>query len=475
MSKYLRVWLTVLALGAVVAACESNDSQETERGAGAGGMSASGGRNQGGTASAGQPSAGHANGGGAALAGASNSGAAGVGGESPAQAGMGGAPSAGASNSAGDGGTSGDGGTAQGGEGGALVGDAGSTGAGGHEFAYVARILGGVLSCSVDLNTGETKLLPGPAVNPSGNATNIAVHPNQELVYVADERRHIDTYRIAPDGSLPPQPIASVATAGDLTALAVDPTGLFVYAASSQNQELYAFEVIFASGELIPIGNPLKVGSAPNFDQPAFLAVDPSGQFLYLTSRAEPGIRGYGINGATGALLELAGSPFATAGLPEGDSVFGGGIVFKPSGDFMYTSGGGLNAFSIDRGTGKLALVAGSPFTLDVQSDPNAPNIAMDPRGEYLYATRFLLTQDISGFAILPSGALEPVPNMPFKGDNPYSIAVDPSGQFVFVGVDGPTLAAYRITRATGFLTPVAGSEFQFGGLEPKIVFSSAH
>jgi len=474
MIKFARVWLVVFALGAIVGACDSNDGQHAEHAAGAGGTSASGGGDPGAAASAGQSSAGHANGGSASLAGASSSGAAGIGGELPAQAGMGGASLAGANNGSGDdGGSAGEGGGTAG-EGGSIGGEAGSAGAGGHEFAYVSRILGGVLSCSLDLSTGEVTLLPGSPVNPTGNATNIAVHPNQELVYVADERRHIDTYRIAADGSLPTLPIASVATAGDLTALAVDPTGLFVYAASSLAQELYAFEVIFASGELVPIGNPLKVGTGPSFDHPAFLAVDPSGQFLYLTSRAEPGIRGYRINGATGALLELAGSPFATADLPAGDAVMGGGIVFKPSGDFMYTSGGGLNAFAMDRVTGQLALVAGSPFTLDVQSDPNAPNIAIDPLGEYLYATHFLLSQNISGFAILSSGALEPIPNMPFKGDNPYSIALDPSGRFVFVGVDGPTLAVYRLTRATGFLTPVEGSEFQFGGLEPKIVFSSA-
>jgi len=62
---------------------------------------------------------------------------------------------------------------------------------------------------------------------------------------------------------------------------------------------------------------------------------------------------------------------------------------------------------------------------------------------------------------------------MPIQGNAPYSIAVDRTGRFVFVGVDGPTLAAYRIARSSGFLTPVAGSEFPFGGLEPKIVFAS--
>ena len=488
MIKYRNAWLPLLGLAAVVGACESSQSGGADDNAGmsargGGGSSSGAGTTHGGTATGGANSSG-GSAGTSAHAGTAGADATGAGGKPDAQAGSGGLPEAGSSGTAGGTNNGGEaqgggaqGGEAQGGEAGTFQGDAGSAGAGadGHEFAYVSLIIGGVLACSVDLNTGNTTQLPGSPVNSTGSAANIAVHPNQQFVYVADERKHIDTYRVAADGSLPAQPTASVPTAGNLIALAVHPTGIFVYAASSQNQEIYAFEVIFASGELLPIGDPLKVGVGPNFDHPAFLAVDPSGQFLYASLQAETGFRGYRINQATGVLHELDGSPFATTGLPDGDTLFGGGIVFKPSGDFMYTSGGGLNAFSIDPTSGKPTLVAGSPFTLDIQSDRNAPNIAMDPLGKYVYATHFLLTQSISGFKILPSGGLEPVPNMPFQGDNPYSISVDPTGRFVFVGVDGPTMAAYRITRSTGFLTPVAGSEFQFGGFEPKIVFASSH
>jgi hypothetical protein len=35
-------------------------------------------------------------------------------------------------------------------------------------------------------------------------------------------------------------------------------------------------------------------------------------------------------------------------------------------------------------------LVDGSPFTLDVQSDSDASNVALDPQGAYLYTTHCL-------------------------------------------------------------------------------------
>jgi 6-phosphogluconolactonase (cycloisomerase 2 family) len=256
--------------------------------------------------------------------------------------------------------------------------------------------------------------------------------------------------------------------------MTLDPQGRYLYVGSSSGRAIYAFQIDSASGALTAAGEPLPVGDAPDFTPPAFIATDPSGQFVYVTQSFTQGLRGYRIDPSTGALVELAGSPFATSGLPAGDNVIGGGIVFKPTGDFLYTSGGGLNAFSIDPTNGALTLLPGSPFTLDVQSDASAPNIAMDPAGEYLYVTRFLLTNHISGFAINEAtGALTPVPNSPLDGDAPYSIAVEPSGRFVFIGDDLPTTSVYSLTRSTGALTELAHSPFAFGGLEPKFAFAT--
>ena len=45
-----------------------------------------------------------------------------------------------------------------------------------------------------------------------------------------------------------------------------------------------------------------------------------------------------------------------------------------------------INAFAIDAETGALPVVSGSPFPLDVQSDANPPNIAIDQHGKYVHA-----------------------------------------------------------------------------------------
>jgi 6-phosphogluconolactonase (cycloisomerase 2 family) len=343
------------------------------------------------------------------------------------------------------------------------------------ERLYVATFLGGVRAASLHTSDGVPTLLPGPAINPTGHATTLAVHSSQQFVLVADANKHIDTYRIADDGGLPATPDSSIATPDTLITLALDAKGRFAYAGSQPGRAIYTFEIAPATGALQAVGEPMLVGEAPDGSAPAYIAADPSGRFVYVTLAGEPGIHGYRVNQDSGALTELEDSPFAESGLPEGDLLFGGAIAFKPSGDFLYTVGGALNAFAIDDATGALALVDGSPFTLDVQSDPNAPNIAVDPRGKYVYVSHFLGNNHVSGFVIDDaSGKLEPVPGSPVTALAPYSIAIDPSGQFLFVGEDAPQTSVLSLSRLDGSLKKLPDSPFDFGGLEPKLVFSSA-
>jgi 6-phosphogluconolactonase (cycloisomerase 2 family) len=72
----------------------------------------------------------------------------------------------------------------------------------------------------------------------------------------------------------------------------------------------------------------------------------------------------------------------------------------------------------------------------------------------------------VSGFSIdRKTGALTPVPGSPFAaGGNPRSVAVDPTAQFVYVTNERDnTVSGYSIDRKTGALTPVPGSPFAAG------------
>ena len=116
-------------------------------------------------------------------------------------------------------------------------------------------------------------------------------------------------------------------------------------------------------------------------------------------------------------------------------------------------------------------MVEGSPFSLDVGSDPWAPNITIDPQGKLLYVCNFGLTRHITGFAIdAVSGALEQTPG-PVTTSAPYSLALGPGGRFLYVADDDGVTSVFRVARPTGALSKLDASPFPFGGLEADFAF----
>ncbi len=471
---------------AAAAACQSMGSEAPPADAaggagygGRGGPSSSAGATGAGATGAGATGAGVAGAGvaGAGVAGAGVSGSAGRAGsgsggvDDPAGPG-GGSAGQGGANEPGNGG-SGNGGTVDSGGEGGLTGEAGAPS--GREFAYLSTLLGDLLMCEIDTASGSPSLLPGSPIDSPGYLHGVFVDHSGKFLFTLAEPTRIDTYLIATDGTLPAEPSSTelVASADALMTMALEPKGRFAYAASPYGKTLYSFAIDADSGALTAIGAPLSVGPAPDHRSPAYVAAEPGGNFVYVSQLIDPsapeadnGIRGYRIDQDTGELAELDESPFG------GGSVIAGAIVFTPDGKFLYNSGGGLHAFAIDPDSGNLTQVAGEPFTLDVGSDPWASNLAMDPQGEFVYVSRFLLTDHISGFAIDPdSGVLDEVPGSPVTSSAPYSIAIEPHGRFLYVGNDFGLTPVFSIDRADGSLTETDDSPFQFGGLETEIGF----
>lgn len=108
------------------------------------------------------------------------------------------------------------------------------------------------------------------------------------------------------------------------SALAVDPTGKFLYVTDPLSDYVSASTIDSATGELelvsgSPTGDsssnptgPYATGKTPNA-----IAVDPSGKFAYVANLGSNTISAYAINGATGALSIISGSPFATGIAPS--------------------------------------------------------------------------------------------------------------------------------------------------------------
>jgi hypothetical protein len=212
------------------------------------------------------------------------------------------------------------------------------------------------------------------------------------------------------------------------------------------------------------------------------VTVDPSGKFAYvvnvclnLSFGCVPNgtVSAYTIDSTTGALSPVPGSPFATGADPES-------VAVDPSGKFAYVTSysGTVSVYTINSITGDLIPAPGSPFAANL----SPVSVAVDPSGKFAYVANYCGNGGcsigaVSAFNInTTTGALTPVPGSPYAtGAVPNTVAVDPSGKFVYVASQCAVgscsrgigiVSAYAINSASGALTPVIGSPF-FAGVSP--------
>ena len=141
---------------------------------------------------------------------------------------------------------------------------------------------------------------------------------------------------------------------------------------------------------------------------PVGIAVDSTGQFVYVALNATNQVAAFSIARGTGALASVPGSPFSAGNLP---------FPMAATGKFLYVSNAGDGAasgYSIDALSGVLTPLPGSPFAIP------APSLVADPTGKYLYGGG----AGILAFAINRDGSLTPVSGSPFPAPAPLVLTI---------------------------------------------------
>jgi len=215
--------------------------------------------------------------------------------------------------------------------------------------------------------------------------------------------------------------------------------------------------------------------------------VDPRGRFAYVANRGNDTIGAYAINGTTGALTPVPGSPFSVPidhskpGFPApGTMPCSVTVHATATGEALSVADSFQNdiwEYVINETTGVLALSPTSPFSV-----PGGPySVKANSSGPFVYASNSYPsypTGSVAGYTIdAVTGSLTAVPGSPFvAGDVPVGAAVDHGGRFVYTANQGSwmnnftgTVSAYTVDASTGALTPVPGSPFA-AGLEPTSV-----
>jgi 6-phosphogluconolactonase len=236
--------------------------------------------------------------------------------------------------------------------------------------------------------------------------------------------------------------------------LAIDPSTKFLYVTLLNSSAVAGFSITPGTGVLTPIaGSPFPAGNTP-----VQAIVDPSGKFLYVSNLNDSmgTISAYAIDPGTGELTPVPGSPFPTQANFPGPA----GLAFGASGKFLYVGMAGtvnannvVSAFAVDSTSGALAQIAGSPFPAG--KDPI--RLASDPAGKFLFVSN-LQDSTVSVFSVdSGSGTLTAVNGSPFAVQGaPEPLRVDPTGAFLYVGANG--LSIFSINGTTGTLSPISGS-----------------
>lgn len=196
----------------------------------------------------------------------------------------------------------------------------------------------------------------GGTTGTTGVPIRMAEDPAGKFLYVAEGASGVDAFTISNAGAL-----ANVQNVplGGANGLAV--TSKYVYVADSATG-VNAYSINTGTGQLTAIGAALAAGT-----NPSNVAITPNGKYVYVTNSGSNDVSGYSVDGTTGALTEITGSPFAASTAPSA-------VTVDPSSRYVYVtnkSASSISIFTIDS-TGKLV----SAGTTNTGSTPNDVVIA---------------------------------------------------------------------------------------------------
>ena len=243
------------------------------------------------------------------------------------------------------------------------------------KFIYVANHgSNNVSAFSVNTSIGALTPVSGSPFPAGDMPVSVGVDPAGPFVYVSNSNLNTLIWTVSgytmdsSTGILTALPSSLMEAKTGLLGAAFPPSGKFLYQAGNFGTSwgISPYTVNSATGGLVQVGG--CVAPCPN-SKPTALAVDPTGKFLYVADAFSNYISAQTIDPITGQLGLGPGSPSGDFGSgPFGSYAAGGSpkaLVVDPSGKFLYvanTTGNDVTAYTIDPASGALGTVTGSPF-----------------------------------------------------------------------------------------------------------------
>jgi 6-phosphogluconolactonase (cycloisomerase 2 family) len=250
---------------------------------------------------------------------------------------------------------------------------------------------------------------------------------------------------------------AQACTVGCSRTLTNDPLGKFLFDAfDGQPAGVLSFKVDANSGALTQADFKTPPSNK--------LSTDPQGRFLYGQTENSSGaaVSAWDINRNDGTLAPAPGMPYPYAA--QGDASIAPAVsnsfayaitrcpVSGPNACSSNSPMSQINGFSIDQTTGALTQLASSPFAGGLSMGV----LSMHPSGKFLYSEELnaqTFNNEIVGFQINADGSLTRLPNAAQTPDQGGPLlVVSPNGNFLYHASLG-SVRAYQIDQNTGALT----------------------
>lgn len=311
---------------------------------------------------------------------------------------------------------------------------------------------GGTSGIDVFLADGASGVLHPAEGNPFGSrATSltlmIAATRDGKYLYAANPYSDVEIAGFAIDGSLGALKdiVGFPFFGGDRESwnawIAIDPSGRFLYRIGDRYSHITKYRIDPETGALRETADYLATSGAGS------MTIDPQGRFLFLAANIKDEISTYNVDPQSGTLK--LNSTVPTGRYPHSLTVLG---------KFLYVpTRGGIYAYQIEE-QGQLTMLPGSPFS----AGESIGDIAASPEGGYLFTINGLSRRLSSLVVDSGSGQLLETTGSPLSlTDRPSSLAVTPDGERLYVQTCTGSqtkpvtskILAYSINQTTGLLT----------------------
>jgi 6-phosphogluconolactonase len=203
------------------------------------------------------------------------------------------------------------------------------------QFLYISNLndsAGGISAFTIDVNTGALTPIPGSPfpIGPAGSfpgPSALVASSNWRFLYVAlagtaNANNKIAVFSIDQNtGSLTPIAGSPFLTGKDPLYMALVPVTLvgfqeFLYTANIQDNTISAFTVDDNTGVLTPVDGSPYSGASTLAGLAVSQTATNSGNFFLYAADQSGSIRAYTVDGNTGALTPITGSPFSAGSSP---------------------------------------------------------------------------------------------------------------------------------------------------------------